>query len=91
MTKPLPEKLQKNGFEYTLVERDINRAIYKQHVGENCYYFEVFIIKTRKAGTFKGKPIPEREVFPSDECFGKSAWSCQSYEKALIRFNALPK
>jgi hypothetical protein len=89
--KTLPEKLQKNGFEYTLVQRTSKRGIYTQHVSQDCYYFEVFIIKTRKAGTFKGKPIPEREIYPSDECFGKSAWTCQTYEKAVSRFNSLPR
>ena len=87
--RPLPQHLLKNGFDYTLVNRDANRAIYKQHVTEDCQYFEVFKIKKKKAETFKGKLIPEREVFPSDEDFGKTAWSYKMYEKALLKFNSL--
>ena len=89
--RTIPDKLRKNGFDYTLVLRDGDRAIYKQHVAEDCQYFEVFKIKIRKAGTFKGKPIPEREVFSSDNDFGKTAWSCNTLEKAMIRFDGLQK
>lgn len=87
--KTLPEKLRKNGFDYELVQRDANRAIYKQHVSENCHYWEVFRIRKRKESIFKGKQIPEREIFPSDEDFGYTAWTCMTLERAMERYNLL--
>lgn len=87
--RPLPQSLRKNGFDYNLAYRDAKRAIYRQHVTENCQYFEVFQIRIAKAGTFKGKNIPEREVFPSDNDFGSTAWTFREYDKALAKFNTL--
>jgi len=89
--KPLSPTLRKNGFAYTLVLRDEHRAIYWQHVCENCQYYEVFKIRIRPETIFKGKPIPEREVFPTDSDFGITAWSFPSYEKALQKFNSLQR
>jgi hypothetical protein len=88
--KILPEKLKKNGFEYRLIKRISNRAIYSQHEGlGQIVAFEVFKIKT-------GKPHPKAiddlenydvvERFPLDEDFGKTAWTYPSIELAQARF-----
>ena len=82
----LPDKLRKNGFTYTLVLRKRRSCIYEQEVTENLSYFEVFTIKIKPVMMFKGKIIPEREVFPSNADFGKTAWSCRTLEDAMKRF-----
>jgi len=87
--KLLPTTLKKNGFIYTQIKRDGNACLYAQQVAENLQYFEVFIPKVKAENVYKGKTFPEREVFPYDEDFGKSAWSCRTLEDALIRFNLL--
>ena len=85
----LPDTLRKNGFDYVLVHREGNRAIYRQQVDEELQYFEVMRIKIKPASIFKGVSYPEREVFPSDEEFGTSAFSCRTLESAMIHFNQL--
>ena len=90
--KVLPEKLKKNGFEYRLVKRTDNRAIYSQHEGAGqIVAFETFKIK-------KGKPHPkaeedlknydEVERFPIDEDFGKTAWTYSNLEDAQKAFDS---
>lgn len=84
--KVLPEKLRKNGFDYVLVKRSEDRAIYSQHTGlGQLVAFESFKIK-------KGKPHPKSEEdiknydfterFPTDEDFGKTAWTYQTLKEA---------
>ena len=85
----LPSKLRKNGFDYTQVLREGRKAIYEQRASEICLYYEVFIIRTRPERNLKGKILSAKEVYPSNEDFGKTAWTCLSYEKALEKFNTL--
>ncbi|MFC2119325.1 hypothetical protein ACFLSY_11855, partial [Bacteroidota bacterium] len=87
--RPLPEKLCKNGFSYTLVLRGKRSLIYEQTVTPNTSYFEVFIIKVKPEEEVFGKIIPEREVFPGNEDFGYGAWSIRDYKKAILKFKEL--
>ena len=84
--KYLPPELHKNGFKYTLVLREGRLAIYCQQVSAKTKCFEVFIIKTRPAKEIYGKKYPEREVFPANEDFGYTAWSCNTLDRAKMRF-----
>jgi hypothetical protein len=52
-------------------------------------YFEVFQVQVKPQILFKGKIIPEREVFPGNEDFGKTAWSCRTFDQANVRFKEL--
>lgn len=87
--KPLSLILKKNGFTYTQVLRTGEVFIYRQQVLEDLNYFEVFTVKVKPQTLFKGKLIPEREVFPYDEDFGKTAWSCRTFEEAEVIFKKL--
>ena len=89
-TKKLQEKVKKNGFEYRLVKRTDEKAIYSQHtpLGDLIAY-EVF--KTRLS-----KPHPKSvedlknfdlvEIFPSDEEFGTRAWTYSNLGQAEKAF-----
>lgn len=87
--KPLPIILTKNGFTYTQVLRTGKVCIYRQEVAENLNYFEVFTVKDKPQTLFKGKLTPEREKFPCDEDFGKTAWSSRTFDEAEVRFKKL--
>lgn len=98
--RKLPDKLKKNGFEYRLVERNEKRAIYSQHAGlSQIIAYEVFNIKIgdlRKAKkrwadikkiNFNPDDYEEfYEIFPSDEDFGKTAWTYPNLELAKKAF-----
>jgi len=87
----LPEELKCNGYKYTLHERGQRSCIYAQHVSPGQYRYEVFLIKTRPAEKIFGKQYPEREVFPSNETFGKTAWVYIKLENAEKAFDAIEK
>ena len=89
--KPLSDILRKNGFTYTLVLREGQSCIYEQSVAEKTAYYEVFIVQVRPQETIKGKMLPNREVFPGNEDFGVTAWSCRTLDDAMKRFEKLKK
>ena len=80
---------RKNGFDYTLIHREGNLAIYEQHYTEKTKYFELFIIQVKAKQNLFGKSYPEREKFPADSDFGKTAWSFRNFDDALARFKRL--
>lgn len=90
----LPLKLRKNGFNYSqwlccgdcyIYQQDYNSGInYKENDEPlDLKFYEVFRAKIRPAETIGGKPCPEREVYPSDEDFGKTAWAYRTFGEAL--------
>jgi acetoacetate decarboxylase len=101
--KKLEQHQRKNGFDYELVERNDKAAIYKQveNYGENNEYivaYEVFLIKIRKDKSIVGNFIEGGEIFPSNEDFGKNAWTYstfletlkdQALKKAYNKYNSL--
>lgn len=98
MTKiePLPETKTKNGFNYELVKRSKNAAIYKQSTSDNVVIgYEVFKIVISKAveipdkNTGKLYKQPTREKFPGNEDFGKIAWAYTTIGPAENRYKEI--
>ncbi len=92
--KELAEVINRNGFIYKQIKRGDRAAIYSQIISDeeirgNFEAFEVFKIKIGKAKVVFGVELPEKEKFPSDEDFGKWAWSFVDYETAVDRFNLI--
>lgn len=87
--KILPDKLSFNDFEYEKVIRIGKKCIYCQKIAPDCFQFEVFIVRVKKSKYIFGKFTQEREKFPKDEDFGKTAWSCSNIKSAIIKFNKI--
>lgn len=94
--KELAEVINRNGYIYNQLKRSDKAAMYSQSVADktddpesNFGAFEVFKIKIGKAKIVFGVELPEKEKFPSDEDFGKWAWTYADYEKANDRFNKI--
>lgn len=83
--KPLPLKLRTNGYNYTQIARTEKKIIYKSD-GD---FYEVFKIIVRPKETIFGKKYTEREVYPKNEDFGKTAWCYSVYKNALRRYEEL--
>ena len=82
----LPAELRKNSYDYKLLKREGDIAIYTQsHKGEVIGY-EVFKVLWKKGATINGQVIKPGEKFPSDNDFGKTAWACSNLERAELRF-----
>jgi hypothetical protein len=96
--KTLGKIEKKNGFSYYLVKREGNKCIYAQKVGGIVFAYEVFYVKTLKERIIKFKLsdkkhkevlLEEREVLPSNEDFGKIAWTFEFLHDAKKCFEGL--
>ena len=87
--KTLSHKIRKNEYSYSLICRGCRSCLYAQHITPEIDCYEVFLIKVQKAKILFGNVIPEKEVFPSNEDFGKTAWSYSDYNTALNKYNNL--
>lgn len=87
--EPLAQKIRKNGYNYTQVQRGNRSCIYRQEVSTKVCYFEVFLIRFKPERILKGKKLEARERFPHDEAFGDWAWSIRNYDEARCRFKEL--
>ena len=89
--KKLSDIVSKNGFTYRMLQRTEKKALYAQYYQNTLIGFEVFLIRIRGAqfSYILNKTLPPAERFPGNEDFGRTAWSIQKYEDAIIRFNKL--
>ena len=98
--RKLPFKLRKNGFdyaqivccgEYYIYEQDYNSGIEYQEgdIPLELRFYEVFKVKVLPEQKLFGKLYPEREVFPSDEDFGISAWAFRSFDMSVDKLQKL--
>lgn len=80
----------KNGCCYTQVLAGKRSFLYEQRgTADRIIGYEVFLKRIKPEREVFGKVLPEGEVFPNNEGFGKFAWSFYSYNKAFIKFNLL--
>ena len=87
--KQLNKEITKNGFTYKLNKRNSYKAIYEQYNGEDLISYEVFFIKVLKPSIFFGTELELREKFPSNEDFGKIAWSTRDYNRACEIYDSI--
>lgn len=86
---PLDKIVNKNTYTYTQVLRGKRYCLYEQNGIANMKCFELFEIKIRPKKVFKGVILEEKELFPKDKDFGKTAWTICDLDKALAKFNEL--
>jgi hypothetical protein len=89
--RKLESEIKTNGHLYKQIDRTQNTAIYSQHTKDGQLAgHEVFIIKIGKETEINGTLIPERELYPKNEDFGKTAWSVGIDKiRALKRFKEI--
>jgi hypothetical protein len=88
----LPYELRKNRFDYKIVKRSKDVAIYAQYDNDGSnriLAYEVFRVTWKKGATIGKQVIEPGEKFPGDGDFGKTAYSCSTLEKANKRFDEL--
>ena len=81
--------IYKNNYTYTQVLKGKRYCLYEQNGIANMRCFELFEIKVRSKKDIKGIVLEEKELFPKDKDFGKTAWTICNWEKALAKFNEL--
>lgn len=83
------DHFRKNGFDYRLVERRGNTAIYRQMKGNTVYSFEVGRIRESRSKEQFGVVIEAAESWPSSEEWGIRAWTYKDLRRARERLDTL--
>jgi hypothetical protein len=100
--KKLEPEIKKKGFMFRLVKRTNERLLYSQHNGAGrIIAYEVFLNRIRPYKAMKEQFAKRRnenidysdveewcESYPSDEEFGKRAWTYPNLEMATQAFEA---
>lgn len=81
--RKLPEKIRKNGFDYQLIRRIDDVAVYSQSDEGKLVAYEVFEIRKAEAGEFMGKTVEAREKMPSNEEWGNNAFTVHTLDRAF--------
>lgn len=73
--RPLPPDFRANGQIYRQIKRIGMVTLYSvSNKAGKVYGYEMAIVRIRVSEILMGKVIPEREVYPSNEEFGKYGW-----------------
>ena len=86
---PLEREINYNRYTYIQVLKGKRYCLYEQRGVANMRCFELFEIKIRPTKDIKGIILEEKELFPKDTDFGKTAWAICDLDKALAKFNEL--
>ncbi len=93
--KPLPATYSANGWNYKLVQRTGDVAIYSQSMhpdlpaGGKAAAYEVFVVQKRKAREMFGCDVEASEAVPSPSQWGAKAWTCHTLERAKVVFREI--
>lgn len=89
--KKLSHTFMKYGYTLKLVQRDRNKAIYSQSIGSRLIAYEVIKIRVHPAryNALFRRNEPETEKYPSSEQWGNMGWTCNTWERALDRYESL--
>ena len=87
--KPLPERFNKFGYTFSLLKREGDVAIFKQHKKKRIFNYEVVIIGRHNGYEINGMFFEPSEFYPSTSEWGTKGFTCTSLEAAEIRFDKL--
>jgi hypothetical protein len=83
--QPIDTSFADRRYTYTQLERQGDIAIYEQRHKENptVVRYEVVRIRVRPAGVLPdGRPVPERESYPSSSEWGRYGFTCMDVPEA---------
>ena len=83
--KVLPDFYRKNTFDFALIKRSGDVAIFSQSDEGVIYGFEVFEIRKQKETQFGKIHYEAKERVPSNEEWGTNAFTCHTLEQAEIK------
>jgi len=89
--KKLPTCYHKNGYEFDLIERGGNIAIYRLSLDGEGKAYEVFEVQQYAERIVKGTVIPSKEATPSNEQWGSKGFTYWSLEDAQKRAERMRK
>lgn len=87
--KILKDKFIKNGFNFKLLKREGNKAIFEKKKSKINYCYEVILIDRHDGYTLGDTYIEPAESYPSSSQWGEKGWTFKDLNKAEERFNKL--
>lgn len=87
--KTIPEKFQKNGFDYELVKRNTFAAIFAQKSEGRVIAYETIKIKIFPERIIKDRILESGEYYPSTEKWGVDGFTYHSLASAEKKFNLI--
>jgi hypothetical protein len=90
--KPLPTHFRHDGFNYRLIAREGNAAIYEQSCcgrsnSNVCY--EIIRVKRREGFEINGRFVEPAEVYPRSESWGMDGFTLTEKEAAFRKFREI--
>lgn len=91
--KLLADYYRKNSYDFRLVKREGDVAIYSQHEPEtgNVVAYEVFIVRRHEGLTFGDRKTEAAEYGPSNEEWGSYGYTVWTMEAAALKVEKLKK
>jgi len=88
--RPLKAQASRDGFDYRLITREGDFAIYEQRWqdSENVCY-EVIRIQRHEGYEIAGQFIEPAEIFPSSQRWGVDGWTVQTKDAAFEKFRQI--
>ena len=88
--KTIPTQFKKKGFTYTQLKREGKKAIFQQtRADSSLNNYEVVKIGRHNGYLMGGVMIEPAETYPGSSLWGITAWTCQSIDEALKRYETL--
>jgi hypothetical protein len=90
--KPLPTEFRRDGFEYRLIAREGDAAIYEQRwtdCAEPSPAYEVIHIRRREGFQIGTRFVEPAEVYPASEAWGVDGFTFTNRNKAWAKFSEI--
>jgi hypothetical protein len=90
--KPLPKEFRRDGFNYRLIAREGNAAIYEQ-IWSSCsdpsVCYEVIRIRRREGFQINARFVEPAEVYPNSEAWGTDGFTLTDKDAAFAKLREL--
>jgi hypothetical protein len=87
--KKLKDKFIKNGFNFKLLKREGDKAIYEKRKSKLNYCYEVILIARHDGYSLGENYLEPAETYPSSSQWGEKGWTFKDLNKAEEKFNNL--
>ena len=77
----VPQRVKRYGFEYILITKDQQKALYAQYVDGKAIAYEVLMLKNKREISSNN--------YPKHEDFGNKAWSFRNEQVAMEFYEQL--
>ena len=87
--KPLKEKFYSKGFNFLLIKREKNKAIFKKYATKKNFCYEVIKIARHNGYSLQGVYVEPAETYPGDKQWGTAGFTYKDLTLAEKHYNEL--